>query len=61
MKQLIRKILKEETRTSDKDFKMIMNAVTSILKKTYPFIVGWELEDEKNIIFILLLKLISIR
>jgi hypothetical protein len=48
MKQLIRKILKEETSTSDNDFKMMMRAVISVLKKSYPFIVGWELEDEKK-------------
>lgn len=48
MKQLIKKILKEETSTSDNDFKMMMKAVISVLKKSYPFIVGWELEDERN-------------
>jgi len=48
MKQLIRKILKEETSSSDQNFKMLMNAVVSILKKTYPFIVSWELVDERK-------------
>ena len=41
MKQLIKKILKEET----EDYQMVtkgIDVVVSILNKQYPFIVGWE-------------------
>lgn len=41
MKQLIRKILKEET----KDYKLVekgIDVVVSMLNKDYPFVVGWK-------------------
>jgi hypothetical protein len=41
MKQLIKKILKEET----EDYQMVskgIDVVISLVNKTYPFIVGWE-------------------
>ena len=44
MKSLIRKILKEETSRADLD-KGIDIAV-KVLKKNYPFIVGWEYSND---------------
>ena len=45
MKELIRNILKEETENIDKISKGIDIAV-KMLKKYYPFIVGWEYSNE---------------
>ena len=41
MKDLIRHILKEETDNS-KNFEKGIDLAIKIIKKTYPFIVGWE-------------------
>jgi len=43
MKQLIKKILKEET--SMKDFEKGMNALMSAIRVDYPFVVGYELSS----------------
>jgi hypothetical protein len=44
MKNLIRQILKEETNDDDKVSKGISIAI-NMLKKIYPFVVGWEYAD----------------
>jgi hypothetical protein len=46
MKELIRRILKEEV---ENDYNMIdkgIDIVVNLVNKTYPFIVGWELDDD---------------
>ena len=46
MRNLIKKILKEE---SHNDYDMIRKGIDiliSLLKKTYPFIVGWKPDNE---------------
>ena len=47
MKELIRHILKEETEGSDPNTKGIDLAV-KFLKKSYPYIIGWELNQESR-------------
>jgi len=47
MKDLIRHILKEETDDS-KTLEKGIDLVIKILKKTYPFIIGWELGNDGN-------------
>jgi hypothetical protein len=46
MKELIRNILKEETEGSDTNTKGIDIAI-KLLKKSYPYIIGWELNDQR--------------
>jgi len=47
MRNLIKHILKEETDDSETLNKGI-NLAIKILKKTYPFIIGWELGNDGN-------------
>jgi len=47
MKELIRHILKEETEGSDPNTKGIDLAI-KLLKKSYPYIIGWEINDERT-------------
>lgn len=47
MKELIRNILKEETEGSNLNTKGIDIAI-NILKKSYPYIIGWELYQESS-------------
>ena len=47
MKELIRNILKEETEGSDTNTKGIDLAI-KFLKKSYPYIIGWELNQESR-------------
>ncbi len=47
MKDLIRHILKEETEGSDLNTKGIDLAI-KFLKKSYPYIIGWELNQESR-------------
>jgi hypothetical protein len=47
MKELIRHILKEETEDSDLNTKGIDLAI-KLLKKSYPYIIGWEINDERT-------------
>ena len=47
MKELIRHILKEETEGSDPNTKGIDLAI-KFLKKSYPYIIGWELNQESR-------------
>jgi hypothetical protein len=42
MKDLIRHILKEETETKGIDLAI------KLLKKSYPYIIGWEINDERT-------------
>ena len=52
MKELIRHILKEETEGSDQNTKGIDLAI-KLLKKSYPYIIGWELMMELRLNFML--------
>ena len=47
MKELIRHILKEETEGSDPNTKGIDLAI-KLLKKSYPYIIGWEINDDRT-------------
>lgn len=47
MRNLIKHILKEETDDS-KTLEKGIDLVIKILKKTYPFIIGWELGNDGN-------------
>ena len=47
MKELIRNILKEETEGSDPNTKGIDLAI-KLLKKSYPYIIGWEINDQRT-------------
>jgi hypothetical protein len=47
MKDLIRQILKEETDDS-KTLEKGINLAIKILKKSYPYILGWELGNDGN-------------
>ena len=47
MRNLIRHILKEETDDS-KTLEKGIDLVIKIIKKTYPFIIGWELGNDGN-------------
>ena len=47
MKELIRHILKEETEGSDLNTKGIDLAI-KFIKKSYPYIIGWELNQESR-------------
>ena len=57
MRNLIRHILKEETDNS-KNFEKGIDLAIKIIKKTYPFIVGWEFG--KMVLFQLILILFVI-
>ena len=46
MKQLIRKILKEELHNDEDMVRKGIDILISLLRKKYPFIVGWKPSDE---------------
>jgi hypothetical protein len=47
MKELIRHILKEETDKSD-DRKKSIDVAVKLLQQDYPYIIGWEINDERT-------------